>query len=356
MHFLTIIPTLVILTVVGQTFIRDARGDSGFAVPASARSSFETSPHLKGKIQLHGLPKSKVPVVTAVALQPRGRLVVTAGDDHIVRLWDATTGRLARELRGHKDWVSAVAFSRDGSEVITGGRDGRVLVWDAETGRAKRSLGEHVHPITSIVVADKTDIVAVGEFRAPLKIYDLATGKRMSRLTCPCTDVRAIAFSPSMKFVAAAGRNGVIRIWNLADGTKRDIKAHALRVTSLVFTADDQLLSASEDKAIRLWDAADGQAIRSFTGNSGKVLSMKLVDNRRFAAATTDNVIRLFNLDDADPESVLRGHTGSIAALDYRNQTLYSGSFDTTVRVWSVDLNRNSAMTKATTLDVPNGR
>ncbi|HEY5315721.1 MAG TPA: hypothetical protein VIK18_24535, partial [Pirellulales bacterium] len=53
---------------------------------------------------------SDPPVVTAVAIHPAGRMVASAGDDHLVRLWDTETGGLVRELRGHTDWVRCLAF------------------------------------------------------------------------------------------------------------------------------------------------------------------------------------------------------------------------------------------------------
>lgn len=309
----------------------------------------QSTPTLLGKIQLHGMPDSKVPVITAVAIQPNGDLVATAGDDHIVRLWNIQTGKLLRQLRGHKDWVTAVAFSRDGKKLLSGCRDRQVVIWDALSGKPIGKLGEHKHPITSIVVSETTDTVAIAGFHAPLKIYNLKTGKRLTSVKCPCTDVRAIAFSPNMKFLAAGGRTGKIRLWNLTTSKSQDIDAHSRRVTSIVFTDDEQLLSAGEDKAIQLWSTANGDLLRSYINESGKVLAVRLLDDSKFVAATADNVIRLFELNETLPLAVLKGHTGSIAALDYRNEMLISGSFDTTVRVWSVE----ESQTRAETATLP---
>lgn len=315
----------------------------------------DLSPQLDQIIRLGGLPEDRVPVVTAVAIQPRGDLLATAGDDHVVRLWNIQDGRLVRELLEHRDWVTAVAFSRDGSRLLTGGRDRQVLVWDVASGRLISTLGEHRHPISSIVVSDVRDTVAIAGFRAPLKVYDLTNGQPLGALPCPCSDVRAIAFSPDMQFIAAGGRNGKIRIWNLANGKQLDFQAHDGRVRSAVFTSDNRLLSAGQDVAI-LWNAADGERIGRFSSEAGKVLSMTMLGENHFATAGADNLIRLFRFDSTQPISVLRGHTGSVAALDFRDGRLISGSFDTTVRVWALPQPRpaGDAATRSVSTAAPN--
>ena len=72
------------------------------------------------------------PVITAVAVLPGGGIVATAGDDHIVRLWSTTTGRIVSTLKGHRDWVRALAFSPDGRLLASGGDDRQIVLWRSE--------------------------------------------------------------------------------------------------------------------------------------------------------------------------------------------------------------------------------
>ena len=88
--------------------------------------------------------------VWALALSPDGRQILTGtggplrgdplallmdpGEDNKLRLWDATTGKLIREMPGH-DYASFLAdISPDGRLAVTGGWDGTVRLWDLETG------------------------------------------------------------------------------------------------------------------------------------------------------------------------------------------------------------------------------
>jgi len=64
---------------------------------------------------------------------PDGRTFVTAGEEGIVRIWDAATGRPVNALRGHQQTAWSVAFSPDGRRLATGGQGVEaVKLWDPE--------------------------------------------------------------------------------------------------------------------------------------------------------------------------------------------------------------------------------
>ena len=61
-------------------------------------------------------------------------LLLSGGNDKIVRLWDTQSGRLVRSMQGHKKAIWSVAFSPDGRTALSGGGDEVLKLWDLATG------------------------------------------------------------------------------------------------------------------------------------------------------------------------------------------------------------------------------
>ena len=302
----------------------------------SAASGNDESTYLQQTIQLRGLPKDEVPVVTTVSIHPTLDLLATAGDDHRVRIWGVKTGQLLGTLRGHSDWVTCVSFCSGGATLVTGGRDRQLLVWDLTNPSRGIPLGKHRGPISNIAVSPSGKRVAVAGFRTPLKVFDIESRECIQTLSCACEDTRALAFSPNGAWLAAAGRNGIVRVWDFTTGETFDLPGHKRRVAAVVFASDSCLLSAGEEQLIGCWDLTRRERQRSLRFDGGKVMALTMIDEHRLAIATAQNEIVLFDLRNETPTLALKGHTGSVAAIVARNENLISGSFDTTIRVWRI--------------------
>ncbi|MBE9033475.1 hypothetical protein IQ266_27470, partial [filamentous cyanobacterium LEGE 11480] len=50
--------------------------------------------------------------------------------DNTARLWDASTGQMLQELKGHQGWVNNAVFSQDGRRILTASSDNTARLWD----------------------------------------------------------------------------------------------------------------------------------------------------------------------------------------------------------------------------------
>jgi WD40 repeat protein len=75
--------------------------------------------------------------VNSVTFSSDGSQVVSGLDDKTVRIWNATTGEIEAELKGHTDSVGSVAFAQDGSRVVSGSYDNTVRIWNTVTGKSQ---------------------------------------------------------------------------------------------------------------------------------------------------------------------------------------------------------------------------
>jgi WD40 repeat protein len=149
--------------------------------------------------------------------------------------------------------------------------------------------------------------------------------------------MRALTFSHDDQSLAAGGRCGTIRLFSIPRGeVARDIPAHRLRIRAIAFSSDGSYVASSgEDRQIHVAPLAAGEGY-NLPQRPAKVLSLAFYGPQQLAAAGSDNQIHLWDVATRDETGCLRGHTGSIAALECRGKVLVSAGYDTTVRVWDV--------------------
>src|SRR5262249_44989643 len=79
----------------------------------------------------------------AVAFSRNGKLLASADwNRHLVRVWDAATGKELMRLKGHTNSVHTVAFSPDGKTLASGDRHD-IRLWDVSTGKPLHVLGNN---------------------------------------------------------------------------------------------------------------------------------------------------------------------------------------------------------------------
>jgi len=297
--------------------------------------------------------QDRAAVISAMALSPSGALLATCGDDHLLRIWDAKSLRLLSRGEGHSDWVRAVVFAPLGDSVITAGQDGRILFWEILAGREGFILERPVgldrweEAIFHLAVCPAGGHLAAAGFEGKLIVYDLETKKPLASLQSPGRDLRAAKFSPNGEVLAAAGGSGIIRLWKSSTWEiLGDLRGQRGRVRTLAFSPDSaRLASAGDDGQVMIWDWHTKTLLHQLP-HGVPIASMCWCGSDRLAIGRSDNSIQIVELPQANIVARLVGHTGTVSCLLWQadNNQLLSGSFDTTLRIWSLQSVESIAM------------
>lgn len=119
------------------------------------------------------LPGSHNGCVRSIVYSPGHGLIASAGDDQLVNVSDARTGRLLRRLAAHGSRVCAVALSPDGRLLASGDANGDVKLWDVESGAELASLYGHTNMVFSLDFDPSGDRLASGAADASVRLWNL---------------------------------------------------------------------------------------------------------------------------------------------------------------------------------------
>jgi len=87
-----------------------------------------------------------------------------------------------------------------------------------------------------------------------------------------------------------------------------------------------------------LWDPQTGKLIRIFNERPGRTFALAFCGSDTLASGESDNMVRLWNPATGRQIATLSGHTGTISTMTYepKSQSLVTGSFDASVRFWTL--------------------
>jgi WD40 repeat protein len=284
----------------------------------------------------------RAPVVTGVALQKSGQLLAIVGDDHQVGIFDMQNGEYTRHLDRHVDWVRAARFSPDGKLLATAGNDRQLLIWDTNNWIGPMLVKKHPEAIIDVAFSSDGQQLATVGFESILRVYETSTGNVAQSFNCSCNDNHAVAFSSNNNYLAVGGRDGNIRVWNLVDNKRiAEFRAHRQRIRSLEFTDTDEILSCGDDQIVRLTNLQQIDQFTALPRQSSKLYDVARLQDGLVATGGSDNQIHIWRLHDKQRVGSLKGHTGTVSCLEVAGSTLVSGSYDTHVRVWSMERQAN---------------
>jgi WD40 repeat protein len=155
--------------------------------------------------------------VRSVNFSPCGTKLVSAAADNLIKVWDVASGKEAKTLEGHTDWVFSACFfpAENDNRVLSGSFDKSVCIWDSDSGMCSQRLLGHTGAVYSVCVCGDGSLLASGSEDKLVKIWDSVTGNCLRDLVGHSHCVFSVCMSPSGDAVASGAYDKIIRLWRL---------------------------------------------------------------------------------------------------------------------------------------------
>jgi WD40 repeat protein len=213
----------------------------------------------------HGAP------IRDLAMTPNGQLLATAGDDKLVKLWNAANGAPAAnpQLAGFTDVVTQLAFSADGTRLVAGSaKAGEIFVYDVTSRTLEQSFVEHTGGALAITCLgrDRGKVVTASADKT-VRVWELSAKRRITGHTKPITSLASLPGNEPLQ-VLSGSEDGTVRHWNLTTGQAVRQMNHGGLVRAVAVRNDGQrFASVGDSKSAKLWNATNGAQVAELKGD-----------------------------------------------------------------------------------------
>ncbi len=151
--------------------------------------------------------------------------------------------------------------------------------------------------------------------------------------------VQTGAYSPDGTRIVTASDDKTARIWDARTGVELAVlSGHAGFVVSAAYSPDGtRIVTASDDKTARIWDARTGAELAVLSGHGDRINSAAYSpDGTRIVTASADKTARVWDARRGVELAVLSGHGDRINSAAYSpdGTRIVTASYDKTARLW----------------------
>jgi len=257
-------------------------------------------------------------------------LLFSGSSDNAIKVWDTRSNyKCINTFNEHAGMVLTLCAYR--GKLYSGSADCTISVFDIENLKLIQNFSADDNPICTLAVGN--EMLFSGSLKS-IKVWDLEALKCVRVLGGLNHWIRALCTTENYLY---CGSYQTIKIWDLKTLEQvRVIPTQGGSVYSMVVSRE-YIICGTFENCIHIWDVKTYKSVARLTGHTGTIYDlalMTLVDTTRVISASYDGSLRVWSLDNLQCVQTMFRHQEGVTALAVGRGRLFSGSVDSTVKVW----------------------
>jgi WD40 repeat protein len=300
-----------------------------------------------------------------------GSKVVASGTDGTVYIWDTASRLQIQTIPGAALSVTSLDVSPDGRYIAAVGLpvseaahgqdfDEKVVLIDLEQSPPSVRVLEGDDPSSAVFAADsRTIVTASGD--GHVRYIDIGTGvvQHTREFGVAGLETGRVGWSPNQRFMVAAdpAAAGMLAVWDVEAGNAVFSSRERDATVAAISPDGSTLVLGHADGRIEQVDLDSGGDRVSIQAslNSGLVDLAWSMDGTKFAGATQERSVIVWDARTLQAETILRGHSGAVTNVVFSSDSnaIYASGLDRSVLAWDLTGSKGiAAVTSPVSADI----
>ena len=240
--------------------------------------------------------------------------------------------------------VKCAAYHAASNLIVAGFSNGIFGLYEMPDFNMIHTLSVSQNAIDNVILNSTGEWLAFGASKlGQLLVWEWQSESYILKQQGHFDSMNALVYSPDGQRIITAADDGKVKVWDSRSGfCVVTFTEHSSGVTACEFAKKGNVLfTSSLDGSVRAWDLIRYRNFRTFTATTRLSFSSVAVDpsGEVVCAGSLDSFdIQVWSVQTGQLLDQLSGHEGPISSLSFApsGDALVSGSWDHTLRIWSI--------------------